>query len=79
MSSGPFTYALGAAAAFVIRSLYERPDRQTAQEIAAADDDVEAADAEAGLSELEQRGLASQDADGRWSLTERGRQASRGA
>jgi hypothetical protein len=79
MSSGPFTYALSAAAAFVIRSLSEHPDRGTADEIAGARDELDATGAQAGLDELRQRGLAEPDADGRWSLTDQGREATRQA
>jgi DNA-binding IclR family transcriptional regulator len=78
MSSGPFTYALSAAAAFIIRSLQERPELQTADEIAGAQHargDIDASDARDGLDELGRRGLAEQDADGRWSLTDAGRKA----
>jgi hypothetical protein len=74
----PFTYGLSAAAAFVIRSLLEHPHLQTPEEIAdaphAADEiDVEAA--RAGLSELARRDLAAEDSDGRWHLTDAGREA----
>jgi hypothetical protein len=78
MSSGPFTYALSAAAAFVIRSLTDHPELQTAGEIAGAphaDGQIDAGGARDGLRELGDRGLASEDADGRWTLTESGRQA----
>jgi hypothetical protein len=78
MSSGPFTYALSAAAAFTIRSLLERPDLQTADEIASGRDahgEIDAAHARDGLQELARHGLAEQDADGRWSLTDAGREA----
>ena len=78
MSSGPFTYPLSAAAAFIIRSLLERPDRQTAEEIAGErypHGQIGAFDARDGLQELGRHGLAEQDADGRWSLTDAGREA----
>jgi hypothetical protein len=75
MSSGPFTDALGVAAAFVMRSLMEHPDRQTPEEIAAGEgaESIDADGARAGLAELEERGLAARDADGRWQLTDAGR------
>jgi hypothetical protein len=82
MSSGPFTYALNAAAAFVLRSLMERPDLQTAEEIAGAEHahgEIDSPTASAGLRELGQRGLATADAGGRWSLTDAGRRAPRSA
>jgi hypothetical protein len=77
MSSGPFTYALSAAAAFVLRSLTEHPELRTADEIAAAPQargEIDAAGARDGLRELGDHGLATEDADGRWQLTESGRQ-----
>jgi hypothetical protein len=73
MSSGPFTYPLSAAAGYVLRSLMERPERGTPEEI--ADESIEAATASAGLRELEGRGLAEQAADGRWRVTAGGRAA----
>jgi hypothetical protein len=78
MSSGPFTYSLGAGAAFVIRSLMEHPELQTAEEIADAPharDEIDAEGARAGLGELGSHGLAAEDADGRWHLTDSGREA----
>ena len=81
MSSGPFTYALSAAAAFIIRSLLERPDLQKAEEIAGErypHGEIDASDARDGLQELGRHGLAEQDADGRWSLTAAGREAAPG-
>jgi hypothetical protein len=77
MSSGPFTYALSAGAAFVLRSLMEHPDLQTADEIAGAphvQGQLDADGARDGLRELSDRGLAAESADGRWSVTESGRQ-----
>jgi DNA-binding IclR family transcriptional regulator len=77
MSSGPFTYALSAAAAFIIRSLHERPDLQKAEEIAGehySHGEIGASDTRDGLEELGRHGLAEQDADGRWSLTGAGRE-----
>jgi hypothetical protein len=76
MSSGPFTYSLSAAAAFVMRSLMEHPQAQTAEAIAAAphaQGEIDADGARAALQELRQRGLASEDANRRWHLTESGR------
>jgi hypothetical protein len=78
MSSGPFTYSLSAAAALVMRRLMEQPDRQTAQEIADAPGATEQIDADAargGLGELGEHGLAAEDSDGRWHLTDTGRDA----
>jgi hypothetical protein len=78
MSSGPFTYALSAAAAFVLRSLMERPDLHTAEEIAGAEHahgEIDPAAASDGLRELRQRGFATEDAGGRWSITDPGREA----
>jgi hypothetical protein len=78
MSSGPFTYTLGAAAAFVLRSLMDHPDRQTPQEIAdgaQARDELDAEAARGGLGELAARGLAAEGSDGRWHLTDAGREA----
>jgi hypothetical protein len=79
MSSGPFTYALSAAAAFVLRSLTEHPDLQTADEIADAphaQGEIDAGAARDGLRELGDHGLAAENSDGRWGVTESGRQAS---
>jgi hypothetical protein len=78
MSSGPFTNTLGVAAAFVLRSLTEHPDRQNAQEIAdgaPAGDRIDTAAARDGLGELAGRGLAAEGSDGRWHLTDAGREA----
>jgi hypothetical protein len=78
MSSGPFTYSLGVAAAFVMRSLMERSHLQTADEIAGAPEargEVDAEGADEGLRELASHGLAEQGSDGRWSLTDTGREA----
>jgi hypothetical protein len=81
MSSGPFTYSLSAAAAFVMRSLMEHPQAQTVEEIAAAPHtqrEIDADGARAALQELQQRGLAAEDADHRWHLTEIGLERSPG-
>ena len=78
MSSGPFTYTLSGAAAFVLRSLMERPQLQTPEEIAEAPhagDQVDSQAARGGLDELATVGLAARDADGRWRLTDAGREA----
>jgi hypothetical protein len=78
MSSGPFTYSLSAAAAFVMRSLMEHPQVQTVEEIAAAphtQGEIDADGARAALHELKRRRLAAEDADHRWHLTESGRTA----
>jgi hypothetical protein len=78
MSSGPFTYSLGAAAAYVMRSLMEHPDLQTPEEIADAphaSDEIDADAARGGLGELGRHGLAAGDADDRWQLTDAGRAA----
>jgi hypothetical protein len=77
MSSGPFSYALGAAAAFVIRRLLEDPDRDTAEQIAVGPNAEAGMDADAvrdGLDELRERGLAVEGPGGRWSLTDAGRE-----
>jgi hypothetical protein len=82
MSSGPFTYSLSAAAAFVMRSLMEHPQLQTAEEIAGAphaQGEIDADGARAALHELQQRGLAAENADHRWHLTESGRAAQQNA
>jgi hypothetical protein len=69
---------LSAAAAFVIRSLMERPELQTADEIAGAPQAQGETDGDgvrAGLHELQRRGLAAEDAEHRWHLTDSGRAA----
>jgi hypothetical protein len=73
MSSGPFTYPLSAAAGYVLRSLMERPERDTPEEI--ADESVDAGATRAGLRELAGHGLAEQAPDGRWHVTAVGRAA----
>jgi hypothetical protein len=73
MSSGPFTYSLSAAAAYVLRSLMEHPGRDTPDEI--ANESIEAGTARDGLRELAGRGLAEQGVDGRWRVTASGRAA----
>jgi len=73
MSSGPFTYSLSAAAASVLRSLMEHPERGTPEEI--ADESVDTGAARDGLRELAGRGLAEQAVDGRWHVTDSGRAA----
>jgi hypothetical protein len=78
MSSGPFTYSLSAAAAYVMRSLMEHPGLQTAEEIAGAPhtgDEIDAEAARGGLGELGTHGLAAEDSEGRWGLTDAGRAA----
>jgi hypothetical protein len=78
MSSGPFTHSLSAAAAYVLRSLMERPDLRTPQTIADAPlegEEIDAGTARDGLGELAEHGLAAEDSDGRWQLTDAGRQA----
>jgi hypothetical protein len=78
MSSGPFTYTLSAAAAYVIRSLMERPELQTPEDIAGgarADDAIDADGARGGLRELADHGLAEEQSPGRWHLTGAGREA----
>ena len=82
MSSGPFTYALSGAAAFVLRSLMERPHLQTAEEIADSRHAGEEIDAEAAggaLNELEGHGLAAESSGGRWRVTDAGREATQQA
>ena len=71
--SSPFTYSLNAAAAYVLRSLIEHPDWDTAEAIAGRELDGDAA--QAGLDELKGHGLAERDADGRWRATDAGRAA----
>ena len=71
--SGP-TYSLHAASAYVLRRLMEHPEHRTAQEIAdGSAGHIDSAAARDGLHDLERRGLAGQDADGRWHLTPAGR------
>jgi hypothetical protein len=82
MSAGGFSGALSAAAAFVLRSLMEHPDFQTPEEIADAPhapDHIDDETAGAALRELEQHGLTAEDADGRWGLTDAGREARQSA
>jgi hypothetical protein len=77
MSSGLSMSSLNAAAAFLLRSLLDHPDRQTPHEIADAPHASGKVDAEAartGLGELA-RGLAAEDPGGRWQLTDVGREA----
>ena len=73
MSSGPFTYSLSAAAAYVLRSLMEHPERGTPEEI--ADESIDVGAAGDGLRELARRGLAEEAAGGRWHVTDSGRAA----
>ena len=73
MSSGPFTYSLSAAAAYVLRSLIEHPERGAPGEI--ADDTIAIGAARDGLRELADRGFAEQAVDGRWHVTDSGRAA----
>jgi hypothetical protein len=76
MSAGPFSASLNAAAAYVLRSLMERPDRGTPDEIADASKDgdtITSGAAREGLDELRSRGLAEEASNGRWRLTERAR------
>jgi hypothetical protein len=78
MSSGLSMSSLNAAAAFLLRSLLDHPDRQTPHEIADAPHASGTVDAEAartGLGELAVRGLAAEDSGGRWHLTDVGREA----
>ena len=78
MSSGPSTHTLSAAAAYVLRSLMEHPERRTAERIACAPHaapEIDARAARDGLSELGRHGLAAQDAAGWWRLTDTGREA----
>jgi hypothetical protein len=72
------TIGLSAPAAYVLRSLMEHPQRDTAQAIAdgaAAAEGLDTATAHHGLGELAARGLAVEGEDGRWRLTDRGRDA----
>lgn len=78
MSSGLPSYSLGVASAFVLRSLMEHPNRQTAQEIADAphaEGKIDTEGAHGALDELAAHGLAAKDSDGRWHLTDVGREA----
>jgi hypothetical protein len=82
MSAGGFSYALGTAAAFVLRSLMEHPDRQTPEEIADAThgrEDIDSETAHRALRELEGHGLTAEDSEGRWELTDAGRAANQAA
>jgi predicted transcriptional regulator len=69
--SGPFTYSLNAAAAYVLRSLMEHPGRGTPNEI--ADESIDAGGVRDALGDLARHGLAEQAADGRWHVTDSGR------
>jgi DNA-binding IclR family transcriptional regulator len=72
------TIGLSAPAAYVLRSLMEHPQRDTAQAIADGAPDAEGLDTATthdGLDELAARGLAVEGEDGRWRLTDRGRAA----
>jgi hypothetical protein len=72
------TIGLTAPAAYVLRSLMEHPQRDTAQAIAdgaPAAEGLDAAAARDGLGELAARDLAVEGEDGRWRLTDRGRAA----
>jgi hypothetical protein len=78
MSAGAFSGSLNAAAAYVLRSLTERPDRQTPDEIADASkgsDAISSGAARDGLDELRSQALAEQGPGGGWRLTEEGRRA----
>jgi hypothetical protein len=78
MSSGLAIGSLNVAAALVLRSLLEQPDRQTPQEIADGSPEsgrIDADGARRGLGELAAHGLAAEDSGGRWHLTKRGRAA----
>jgi hypothetical protein len=72
------TIGLSAPAAYVLRSLVEHPEHDTAQAIAAAApgsagvDEPAARDA---LGELSERGLAAQGDGGTWQITDPGRAA----
>jgi hypothetical protein len=72
------TIGLSPPAAYVLRMLMEQPHRDTAEAIAdgaEAGAGIDAAAARDGFGELASRGLAAEDADGRWALTDRGRAA----
>jgi hypothetical protein len=67
------TPGLSAVASFVFRSLHDHPDLRLPEAIAAgpeADGSYDAAAVENGLAELKERGLAEQDSDGRWRLSD---------
>jgi hypothetical protein len=77
-AGGMSTIGLSAPAAYVLRSLLDHPQRDTAQAIAdgaPAADGLDAAAARDALGELAGRGLAIEGDDGRWRLTDRGRAA----
>jgi hypothetical protein len=70
--------SLSPPAAYVLRSLMEHPQRDTAQAMAdgaPAEDGIDVTQANDGLAELASRGLAIEGDGGRWELTDRGRAA----
>jgi hypothetical protein len=73
MSSGLFSDSLGVATAFVIRSLMEHPQRKTPEQIAGSSDEIDAEAARGALGELAARGIVAEDTEGRWRLTDAGR------
>jgi DNA-binding IclR family transcriptional regulator len=78
MSSGLPSHALGVAAATVLRSLIDHPDRDTAEDIA-RESDSDPQDVFQILRDLAGRGFASQGPTGRWSATDAGREAHQNA
>jgi hypothetical protein len=67
------TLGLSAVASFVFRSLHDHPDLRLPDAIAAGPESDGTYDVTAirqGLDELDERGLAERDSDGRWRLTD---------
>jgi hypothetical protein len=67
------TPGLSAVASFVFRSLHDHPDLRLPDAIAAGPESDGTYDVTAirqGLDELDERGLAERDSDGRWRLTD---------
>ena len=77
-AGGMSTIGLSAPAAYVLRSLMEHPQRDTAQAIAdgaPAAEGLDTATTHDGLGELAARDLATEGEGGRWRLTDHGRAA----
>jgi hypothetical protein len=71
------TPGLSAVASWVARSLHEHPELRLPEAIAIGpeSDGSDVPAVREALAELQHRGLAKQDDDGGWQLTERGRQS----
>jgi DNA-binding IclR family transcriptional regulator len=72
------TIGLSAPAAYVLRSLMEHPQHDTARAIAAAAPDgvgIDESTARDALGELSERGLAAEGAGDTWQITDGGRAA----